>query len=374
MPYPRPALTDLRAQVSADISDGLKTVDGLLRFSNMGILGTSVAGLSHQHYGYIAWIAKQASPWTATDEYLDAWAALKSVFRYAASVASLQATWLGAPGTLLPAGTEGVIGNGIYYTTAADAVADATGNVSVTLVAVVAGTAGNASVGSLVTLTSAVPGIQSSGAVTASVAIGQDVEQNEPLRTRMLAAYQAPARGGSAQDYEVWALDCPGVTRAWVQPMGAGPGTVVVYVMFDLVNAANAGFPIGTDGLSSQDNRAIPTNTAAGNQLVVANMLFVSQPVTPLVYTCAPQPNPIAFTITGLRNASDALKASVAEAIAQVMIDEGAPKAGSVVELDSIGSAIGAVPGTAGFVITSPTANIANVLGQLPVVGVINYA
>jgi len=72
MPYPRPALTDLRAQVSADISDGLKTVDGLLRFSNMGILGTSVAGLSHQHYGYIAWIAKQASPWTATDEYLDA--------------------------------------------------------------------------------------------------------------------------------------------------------------------------------------------------------------------------------------------------------------------------------------------------------------
>jgi uncharacterized phage protein gp47/JayE len=375
MPYPRPPLSVLRSQVSTDISEGLKTVDGLLRFSNLGILGTSVAGLAHQHYGFLAWIAKQASPWTATDEYLDAWAALKNVFRDPALVASLQASWLGTPGALLPQGTEVVIGNGVYYTTAADALADGAGHVSVTVVARLAGAAGNAEVGSLVTLTSAVDGIQSSGAVTASVAIGTDVEKNEPLRTRMLAAYQAPARGGTALDYKSWAMNCPGVTRAWVQPMGAGPGTVVVYVMFDLVNSANNGFPVGTNGLSSLDNRAIPATTAAGNQLVVANMLFASQPVTPLVYTCAPAPNPIPFTITGLLGASAALKAAVADAIAQVMIDEGdpAPVAGSVVELDSLNAAISAVPGTAGFVITSPVANIANVLGQLPTVGAITY-
>jgi uncharacterized phage protein gp47/JayE len=158
--------------------------------------------------------------------------------------------------------------------------------------------------------------------------------------------------------------------------MGAGPGTVVVYVMFDLVNSTNNGFPVGTNGLSPLDNRAIPSTIAAGNQLVVANMLFASQPVTALVYTCAPAPSPQAFTITGLLGASATVKAAVAQAIAQVLIDEGspAPGAGSVVELDSINAAIGAVPGTAGFVITSPLANIPNVQGQLPTVGVITYA
>ena len=373
MPYPRPALSDIRAQVAADIS-GLKTVDGLLRFSNLGILGTSVAGLAHQHYGYLAWIAKQATPYTATDEFLEAWAALKDVYREAATFAQLQATFLGTSGKVLAAGTEVARSDGVYYTTTAEATVSSAGSLSVTLLASASGTDSNAEVGSLMTLGSAVTGIQSSGAVTAVVALGTAQETDDSLRTRMLEAYQAQARGGAQDDYELWAGDATGVTRVWVAPIGAGPGTVVVYVMFDTVNAANNGFPTGTNGLSASDNRATAASVATGDLLAVANTVFASQPVTPLVYLCGPTPSPQDFTITGLSTADTATKTAISQAIAQVMLDQGSPIEGTAVDLSDINSAIAAISGTAGFVITSPVANIDNVRGYLPTVGTVNYA
>lgn len=374
MPYPRPALSALRAQVAADITSGLKTVDGLLRFSNLGILGTSLAGLSHQHYGYLAWIAKQSNPFTATEEILEAWAALKNVFRKAPGYTHLQGVWLGSAGAPLPEGTEVARGDGVYYRTAAAAVADANGVLSVELVAVEPGAGGNAEDGTQVTLTSAAPGIQSTGAVTDTLSLGTPLESDDSLRTRMLVAYQAPARGGANGDYTTWALAVDSVTRAWVVPMGFGAGTVVVYVMMDLVNSDHNGFPVGGNGISALDNRATAGNTATVDLLEVANAVFAKQPVTPMVYWCSPIPAPVDFTISGLKDAAPTVKAAVSNAIAQVMIDHGAPEDGGHVDIDAINSAIGIVPGSAGFIITSPAENIPNVRGYLPTVGVITYA
>lgn len=39
--------------------------------------------------------------------------------------------------------------------------------------------------------------------------------------------------GGSADDYETWALEVPGVTRAWCRRNFLGPGTVGLFVMRD---------------------------------------------------------------------------------------------------------------------------------------------
>lgn len=374
MPYPRPALSELRAQVASDLTAGLKTVDGLLRFSNLGILGTSVAGLSHQHYGYLAWIAKQATPYTATDEILEAWAALKQVYREPATFARLRATFMGVAGKVLAAGTQVARSDGVYYTTAAEASVAGDGSLSVEILASESGTASNAEAGTLVMLAGVVDGIQSTGAVTAQVKLGTEVEQDGPFRNRMLAAYQAKARGGAQDDYTLWALNATGVTRAWVKPLGAGPGTVVVYVMLDAVNAASNGFPVGRDGLSALDNRATAASVAQGNQLAIADEIFKVQPVTAMVYLCAPDPAPVPFTITGLATAPTSMRQAIAQAIAQVMLDEGAPlDDGSSVDLSSIESAIAAIAGTSGFVITSPQGNIANQLGYLPTLGPVTY-
>lgn len=373
MPYQRPALSDLRAQVRSDITAGIKTVDGLLRFSNLAIIGDSVAGLSHLHYGYLAWIAKQATPYTATDEFLEAWAALKEVYREAATFAQLQVQFLGTTGKPLPAGSEVSRSDGVLYTTTAEAKATSAGVVSVTVLASASGTDSNADVGTQMTLTSAVSGIQSTGATTATLALGTAIETDDSLRTRMLEAYQAQARGGAEDDYKVWALNATGVTRAWVNRLGAGPGTVVVYVMFDTVNAANNGFPTGTNGLSAQDSRGTVASIATGDLLTVADTVFTSQPVTPLVYLCSPIPDPVDFTITGLASSTTATRTAIAQAIAQVMQDEGSPLTDTVVDLSSIESAIGAIAGTSGFVITAPTGNLVSALGYLTTLGEVTY-
>lgn len=379
MPYSRPTLSALRAQAAADITSGLPGADGLLRFSNLNVLGAALAGLSFLHYGYLDWISLQSNPYTATDEYLEAWAGLKKVYRKPATAAGGTAQFQGAVGSVLSAGAAVVRGDGTTFTSTETGTVGSDGTVTVPILADTPGAAGNTTVGTALTLGSAIAGVQSNGAAATALTGGADMEDDSSLRARMLEAFQHPVQGGNRSDYITWALDVAGVTRAWVRPNGFGTGTVVVYVMLDEANAGNDGFPVGTDGVSKDDEgpdgqpRGV---VATGDQLTVADALITVQPVTPLVYVCAPTPNTINFTISGLSGASTATRAAIAAAISDVFQEQGDPtlKDYALVDLSSINSAIGAIASTAGFVITTPTGNIANVIGQLPVLGTITYS
>jgi uncharacterized phage protein gp47/JayE len=374
MPYSRPTLSDLRSRVAADITSGLPTADGLLRFSNISILGKALAGLDHLNYGYLDWMAKQGVPYTSSGEFLQAWAALKNVFPKDASNATGAVTFPATAGAVIDAGTEVVRGDSATFTVQTTVTVGAGGTVAVTVSADLAGEAGNTPLDSLMTLGSSIAGVQSSGTVTSVITGGADQEKEDSLFARMLAAYQSTPNGGSDNDYVTWAKDVPGVTRAWCAPNGFGTGTVVVYTMLDIANAAYLGFPQGADGVSPSDNRATSGNIAAGDQLTVANSIFPLQPVTAMVYSCSPIAAPTNFTITGLSGASTTTRAAVAAAISEVLLEQGAPLTdSSFVALSDIDSAIAAIASTKGFVITSPVANLTNALGYLPTLGVITY-
>ncbi|WP_338523374.1 baseplate J/gp47 family protein [Pseudomonas batumici] len=374
MPFPRPTLSDLRARVASDITSGLPTADGLLRFSNLQITGKAVAGMAYLNYGYLDWIARQGVPYTASGEFLYAWGALKNVYPKPSTVASGQVTFPGTPGVTVDAGTQVVRSDSATFTTQASTTVGAGGTLVVQVTADVAGEAGNTPVGSLMTLGTSITGVQSTGAVTTVITGGADQELDGAFFDRMLAAYQSTPNGGSDNDYVTWAKNVPGVTRAWCMPNGFGTGTVVVYTMLDDANAAYGGFPQGTNGISPRDNRVTSGNLAAGDQLTIANSIYVQQPVTAMVYSCSPIAAPIAWTITGLLAASLTTRAAVAAAISGVLFDQGAPLAdGSSVDISDVSAAISAIAGTQGFVITSPAANIPNTLGYLPTLGTVTY-
>ena len=375
MPYSRPPLSDLQAQVASDIASMLPGSDALLRFSNLGITGKVQANLSHLHYGYLDWISKQAVPYTATGEFLEAWAGLKGITRKPAAQASGSVTFTGAPGSIINSGVQLVRGDGVTYSTTAVGTIGVGGTAIVPATATpdpagITGAIGNAAVGVVLTLGQSVSGVQSNGVVSAAFTGGADIEEDDSLRSRMLAAYQSPPQGGAVTDYVQWAEAVPGVTRAWCNPNGFGAGTVVVYTMLDQAEAAFGGFPQGTNGVASGEPRAA---AATGDQLIVANAIFPLQPATALVYSVAPVAAPINFTITGLTGASLATRALVAAAIDGVFFLYGSPLGGSVA-LSLIESAIAAIAGTQGFVITTPSGNITTTLGQLPVRGTITYA
>lgn len=384
MPYSRPTLTDLRGQAAADISSGIQGSDPLLRFSSLQILGTALAGLAQEQYGYTDWVSIQANPFTATDEFLEAWAALKNVFREAATQAGMAVpgvvSFPGTSGTL-PSGTPLTRGDGVNFTTTSTAIVIA-GFVTVNAVANadptgLTGAFGNCPIGTVMTISQAIPGISSTGSVTVAFTGGADVETDTSLRSRMLQVYQNMPQGGAQSDYVTWARQVNGVTRAWCNPNGFGVGTVVVYPMFDVTQAAHTGFPQGVNGVATLETRGIPK--ATGDQLSVANWIFPLRPVTALVYVVAATPLTVNFTISGISTLPTSTKALISAAIAGLFVAFGSPLGvpgsglSGVVDLSYIESAIAAIAGTQGFVITSPTTNIVGTLGQLPVLGTVTY-
>lgn len=375
MPFARPTLTDLRAQVQQDIAADPDIGDALLRFANTRVLGRAQADLAHLHYGYLDWIARQAVPFTAIDEFLEGWAGLKGITRKPATAAAGTITFNGTPGIVLPSGTPVARGDGVEYaTTAAGAVAGG-GTVTVPARASVPAAASNCDLGTAMSLGTAIAGIQSNGAAAAAFTGGADVEIDDDLRSRMLERYQAPPQGGAIADYVEWALQVAGVTRAWCKPNGMGAGTALVYFMMDLTEGAHNGFPQGTNGVAALETRDAP---ATGDQLAVANWIYPLRPVTALVYAAAPIASPVAFTI---KNVAVPLQAAVAAAIGDVFVRTGSPggvtlldgTAGGTVKLADVWGAIAAVPAVGDFIIQSPTADITMSAANLPTVGTITW-
>ncbi len=378
MPFARPKLSDLRAQVAADITSGLPGSDPLLRFSALKILGDAEAGLAHLHYGYTDWVSKQSVPFTATDEFLEAWASLKNVFRNPATQADGGVTFAGISGTVIPAGSSLTRGDGVAFKTTASGVVSS-GFVTVHAIAVadvtgLTGAFGNCPTATTMTLGTAIAGIQSTGTVSTAFTGGADVEADDSLRARMLQAFQNPPQGGAQTDYVTWALQVPGVTRAWCNPNGFGTGTVVVYTMNDVTEAVNNGFPQGVNGVATSEAR-YPTK-ATLDLLLVANHLYPLRPVTAVVYAAAPAQQVVNVSISGVPLA---LRTAVAAAISGVFFLYGAPVSATAgqnttIDMSYIESAIAAVTGTAGFVVTSPSGNITGTTGGLPVLGTITWS
>lgn len=380
MTFARPTLDDLRKQTQADLQSALPGADALLRYSNLAILANILAGLATGHYGYLDYIARQATPFTAIGEMLEGWAGLKGVTRKPATAATGTVAFIGTPGATIPAATSVLRGDGFAYVTTAEASVGAGGTVAAPIAAVAAGTTGNAGAGAAFALASGVVGVAASGSAAGPVTGGAEVESDDSLRSRMLLAYASPPQGGSASDYRQWALAVPGVTRAWIAPGGMGPSTVVLYFMMDDAQASHGGYPQGTNGVAAAELRDI---AATGDQLTVANAIFTRQPVTPIIYAVAPQPNQIGFTIAGLAGASATLKAAIASAITGALLASAVP--GGVTNMSAIEAAIAAVNGTAGFVITNVAAsagvvtpgaagNIVSNAGCLPALGGITWA
>ncbi len=351
----------------------LPNADGFLRRSALRVLAWVQAGMAYLHYGYLDWIARQAVPFTATDEFLEGWAALAPtpVLRQAPLYASGSATWSGVIGTTLPAGTGCTRSDLTQFITTADAAVGVGGTAEAPVIAVLAGSGGNTDAGAPLTLSTVIAGINSTGSATGPLTGGTDLETDTAMRTRMLESYGAPPHGGSSADYVTWALAVGGVTRAWCSPSGMGAGTVVVYFMMDVAEAAHGGFPQGTTGVAAAETRAA---AATGDQLAVANAIFPLRPVTALVYAAAPIAQAQNFTIAGLTGISTAQQAQVSAALVSLLVSVDTPLGTTSIQQSTCEAALTAIGGLPAFAITVPASwPIASPLGSLFTLGTVTY-
>ena len=370
MPFARPTLTALKQQVAQDINADISGADSLLRFSNLSVIGKVQAGLAHQHYGYLDWIALQATPYTATDEYLAAWGALKGVYQKGATQASGLVAFPTASGTVtIAAGTSVARSDGVGYTVTAIS-SQTSSTITVSLLANadpsgLTGAFGNSVAGSSFTLGQAIAGITSTG-TSGIIAGGADLETQTAFSARVIDAYQQQPQGGASDDYVTWALQFPGVTRAWTQSLYDGAGTVGVYIMMDVVESAHNGVPQGTNGVATLETRDV---AATGDQLAAANYIYPLRPATALVYLLAPTLTPINFSIKGVLSAN---QVAVQTALANQLLSGSAP--GALVELNALWAAATSADMQDDFLILLPSADVVMAAGALPVMGAITWS
>lgn len=381
MPFKRKTLSELREENRQFMQAELKNVGALLRFGNLKVLADMDAGMAHLHYAYLDYIALQTNPFTATDEWLAGWMALKQTYRKAATASqssSVEAT--GTSGARLPAGTVLNRSDGYQYVTDAELIIGAGKKGTTTITAILpdltddstgGGSNGNADAGTILTLDANVSGVDNSLTLVDPATGGADIEGVEDFRQRGLLAYQNPPQGGSDADYKKWALAVSGVTRAWIKRRGMGVGSVVIYIMCDGNDTTNNGFPTGTDGVSSLEDWGVIK--ATGDQGRVADYIYPLQADTAIIYVCSPIKKIVDLTISGIPDASSETIQAITDAINLLFFDNGNPDGLGKIYLSDVNGVLSQVEGSTGYVLESPTQNIVLDTGELPLLGEVNF-
>lgn len=322
----------------------------------------------YELYAYLDWISLQCTPFSATGEYLDAWANLRGIFREDATASTGVVLFTGVTGTDIPAGTVISRSDATQYSTDLDWHIGSL--IPLTFTALVPGAAGNADTGITLTISSPIANVISAGTATQAVVGGSEQELDPAFRQRMLAAYAAPPNGGSANDFIGWCRAVPGCTRAWVQGGGAGVGSVLLWVMFDNAESAFSGFPQGSNGGATLETRIA---AATGDQLLVANYIYPLRPVTCLVQVNAPIAAPINFVIQSLSIANTVVEAAINAALADMFLRLGAPLGNPIYPSD-VNAAIESVASVQRYTLVSPITPITVAVGAIPVVGTVVYS
>lgn len=379
MPFKRKTLSELRDENRNFLQAELKNVGALLRFANLKVVADMDAGMAHLHYGYLDYIALQSNPFTATGENLAGWMALKRVYRKPASAAkSKDVKAVGTANRVIPAGTILNRGDGYQYTVVSEIKIQDSGEGHGGIIAVLpdvtddvtgGGANGNADAGTVLTLDVNIAGVEAQLTLIEAATGGADIEDEEAFRSRGLLSWQEPPQGGSDTDYKKWALEVSGVTRAWVKRRLNGAGTVGVYIMCD--GNLNDGFPVGTDGISQLEDWG--SVKASGDQLSVADHIYPLQTDTAIVFVCSPIRKSIDFEIAGIKDADSTVVSNIKSALTTLFFDESNPDGTGKIDLSDINKSISNVDGTKGYILKSPSSNITFSIGEIPLLGEVDF-
>jgi len=346
MPFETPSLPVLISRTQADLAGDS------LRRSDAQILSRTLGGTAYGLYGYLDWIVDQILPDRADEETLERIALLRlNQPRNPAQPATGPVSFSAAVGAVLDVDVVLQAGDGRSYKVKAS-VTTVAGLNTTTIEAVDAGTLGNADAGLTLTLVQPVEGVINSFTVLAPGLTGGIAKESvESLRARVVRSYRIIPQGGSPDDYETWALEVPGVTRAWCRGNYMGPGTVAVFVMRD----------------NDPDPLPNPAQLAEVEAYIEAPF---RRPVTAELYVLAPLKVPVHYTIHAVPDTS-----AVRSAITAQLQDLHSREAGlgDKLLISHIREAVSGSPGETDHQLIAPVADVVAATNQLLTFGGITW-
>lgn len=346
MPFKRPTLPELINRVDQDLLSRLSGSQAALAMRVIRALSTSTGGVVNGLYGYLQWLEKQLFPETCDDENLHLHSA--GVPRRLAAHAVGYAKFEGTDGRTIVAGTR--LQDGEQYETTEEVVI-AAGVAIAPVRAMEAGAVGDRTAGTQLRLVSPISGVLGQATVEpGGISGGADLESYESWRDRIMLRRARIPRGGARGDWAEWATEVAGVTRAWEDPLGMGPGSVVVRIMAD--DASDGPLP------SAQLLAAVWEHIEERKN--VQAQVYVTAPDTQLF-----EPQLLVTPNT------EEVRGAAAQALQDLVEREGEP--GGTLLISRIRSAISLAPGVEDYDLQWPTANVTHATGVLPIWGGVTW-
>lgn len=249
-----PKLTELAEQILADGDALLEGVDARLERGLVTVILLAQAGALHGAYGFLQQLADDLFPDTATSAALERWAGIFGISRGPATFAQGWVGTTGVLGVVIPLDTilrradgreyirtnVGVLSDGTGVFVGDGHVAYATLGLggtgwAIPVLAVESGAAGNVAPAGALSFVSPIDGVPPIVSAVLGLSGAVDSEPDAALQRRVLARLQNPPQGGTAAEYEAWALGASTpahpISRAYIRPPASGSNVVTVYVV-----------------------------------------------------------------------------------------------------------------------------------------------
>jgi len=353
--FSRPTLKQLQKRIESDFSGRLLDGKSLLSRSVLKVLSTVYAGACHLMYGFFEWGHKQVFPDSAEKIYLERWAHIWGIVRKNGAKAKGFCTVTGNATAIVPAQTLLRSTEGVIFITIKDS-SFHNGQIELIEFEVEAkeqGALGNIESGAILQFISPILGVENK-ALSKGITGGVDIEEDALMRARLLLALREPPMGGNKSDYEKWALEVAGVTRAWCLPLYYGVGTVGLTFVCDEQG-------IGAD--SSIGTSIIPDIEMV---LRVQNHIDAVRPLCAALQVFAPSQKSIDINVR-IFPYNEGLAERIKLELKDLFIRVG--EVGKVIPLSHIREAISITTGEYDHVLLLPTENIVPEKHEIPILG-----
>jgi len=346
----KPTLKELSERIFSDINAQVPNQDARLRNTVLNIIADALIGAAYELHGRLDIVADQTNILYCTGDNLDIYGSIWGISRKPPSRSTGTLTATGTNGSVIPVDTI-LNANGSKVTVIEEAtIASGTAQLKVESINVGAGE--NKQLGTIFTLQSAIAGVNPSATVV-SLTGGSDVETDENYRIRILDRLAQAPHGGCALDYKHWAIETPGVTRAWVAKGGRGVNSVDVRFTRDNDPSCPGGIPLPSH---------VETVQAYIND-------ESRKPITADVLVLAPISVPVDITVDVLSPYNSKVTVNIQNELADLFNTRSFP--GSTLHRSWIWDAVANATGTNHFVLTSPVTDLTFLTGQMPTLGTV---
>lgn len=360
MPFDRPTLTEIDTRIQTDFKTRIDGATSLLRRSILKVQARVYAGACHLLYGYLQYQKDQLFITTSDTENLELHGNEYGVAKKDPVKATGTATATGTAGIAIPISSELISDNGTSYFTDAEYTIGLTGSVDVNFTAEDYGEAGNDDGGILLYFVSPIASVNSYVTVNSSgIDGGLDEEDDEAYRARILTRKRRAPHGGAYFDYENWALEISGNTRAWAIPEYYGVGTVgLAFVRDDDSSIIPSAAEMATTRAYLVEHTDPLTGLTVGIPVgAEPGLLMIELQEESLDFTLMVSPN------------NSTVKAEIESKLEDLILTKGGP--GQTIYLSDIDAAISASATEVAHKTIYQTDDLASATNRVPVLGTV---